>query len=368
MDRAYHPARRTRNRPFPALLAALTALLAAALAPATADAGALTRTPGSNQIFYDGTGDAETRVSVGLVEGFYYFRGNEVITVPGREKRSNVCERVDLYIGRCPAAGLTTTGWAVFITAAPRPRWENFIMAADVRERTVVFGSDGRDQIFTGAANDALYGAGGDDVLGGGSGADYLSGGAGGDCVSYERRTEGIRVSLGDRDRNDGNASDGPAFARDDIDTDVECVWGGAGNDILYGSANADGLSGEGGRDQIHGRGGHDSAHGGDGADFVYGGPGWDQLHGGLATDWLSGGPDTDNLEGGNGADLLDGGTGDDYLRGQAGAGDVLSGGEGNDHLYSRDNLADFVQGDAGDGDVAEIDLFDVVETVERLI
>ena len=81
----------------------------------------------------------------------------------------------------------------------------------------------------------------------------------------------------------------------DSIDTDVERIVGGSGNDVLRGDDD-DPTTPEAEGDDI--------LEGGDGSDFIAGNGGNDQLEGGPGTDRA--------LRGGEGNDLLLGGEGDE--------------------------------------------------------
>lgn len=147
--------------------------------------------------------------------------------------------------------------------------------------------------------NDVLSGLLGNDVLDGGTGndtflasstadgADSVVGGAGTDTFDYRARTAAVVVTL------DGLANDGATSEADNLRTDVEIVYGGAGADRLTGSGLANRL---------------------------YGGNGNDVLTGGL------------------GADYLDGGAGNDWFYAKDGVKDTLVGGTGTDTLKSYDS------------------------------
>ena len=155
-----------------------------------------------------------------------------------------------------------------------------------------LFGGDGADVLDGGTGADQLYGQNGDDFLDGGTGTDYLSGGGGtADTVAYATRTKAVTVSL------DGVANDGEAGENDFVNSDVEGIIGGAGNDTLTGNAGANVIFGGAGNDVIYGGDGADTLFGGAGADRLYGQGGTDVLHGeddGTTADYLDGGLGTD--------------------------------------------------------------------------
>jgi hypothetical protein len=110
----------------------------------------------------------------------------------------------------------------------------------------------------------------------------------------------------------DGNSDDGEGGEGDDVETDVEGLAGGSGNDVLTG---------------------------------------W------TGTNVISGGGGDDILNGEQGDDTLDGGPGSDQLTGGAGL-DIIDGGAGNDALHARDGATDQVRCGA-DGDTALLDAID---------
>jgi hypothetical protein len=128
----------------------------------------------------------------------------------------------------------------------------------------VIHGAGGNDAICGGAGADTLYGGNGNDTLEGGVGADILTGGASTDTATYTTRTTGVTVSI-DNVANDGDASDGPAGARDNVKPDIENLSGGSGNDSLTGSAASNRLTGRLGADSLSGLGGNDELFANDG-------------------------------------------------------------------------------------------------------
>jgi RTX calcium-binding nonapeptide repeat (4 copies) len=100
--------------------------------------------------------------------------------------------------------------------------------------------------------------------------------------VIYQRATPVI-VSIGD------GANDGAPGEHDDVQTDVENVTGGAGDDTLTGDAGANRIDGGGGNDVISGGPGQDTLVGGDGNDTIHARDG-----------------ELDTIECGNGADTVD--------------------------------------------------------------
>jgi Ca2+-binding RTX toxin-like protein len=261
------------------------------------------------------------------------------------------------------------------------------------------------ENITGGSGNDTLIGTQSANVLKGGPGADNLRGDLGVDTVDYSDRATSVSVTIGNNGTasagDDGNASDGPAGARDNVQSDVENVLGGAGNDTLVGSdpffaydqelartgqnrlrggPGDDTLDGKLGPDVLQGDGGTDTLTYGDrtgsvtatidgaaddgGAEDidpislrrdnilddvenVIGGAGDDVLTGDGDGNALEGGLGDDSIDGGGGNDSLSGGGGNDALQGAAGD-DALNGGEDND-VMNGGSGGDALDGGSGD-------------------
>jgi Ca2+-binding RTX toxin-like protein len=258
----------------------------------------------------------------------------------------------------------------------------------DVEE---IDGGSGDDVLTGNNAVNVISGGAGDDVLDPGRGTgDRLIGGVGADTVTYAARTAAVSIDL------DGVADDGELGELDLIETDVENLTGGAGNDRLTGAGGANLLNGAAGNDVLDGGTGNDLLLGGTGIDTadysartaavtadpdgvsddgqsgehddvetdvegLIGGSGNDVLTGWTGTNVISGGGGDDVLDGQQGDDSLDGGAGADQLTGGAGL-DVLDGGAGDDALRARDGSSDQVRC-AGDTDVATLDGIDDAAT-----
>jgi Ca2+-binding RTX toxin-like protein len=213
-----------------------------------------------------------------------------------------------------------------------------------------------------------LIGGPGNDRLDGRFGPDVFEGGDGVDTVSYASRIVGVNATI------DGVADDGDAVGpiggdleptdrrRDNIETDVENVEGGAGNDVLAGDTDANRLSGGPGDDTIFG---------GDGLgpdDSLTGGPGDDRVHGGDGGDLVLGGEGNDFLDGGSGADELGGEGGNDQLAGRTGP-DLIGGGDGSDTAdYSEATQAVTVTPNGAPEDGTEREMDNVSPDVEGAI
>jgi len=143
-------------------------------------------------------------------------------------------------------AGNTATGGSPFATAV------------------TVYGGAGNDTITGGAGNDTLYGGDGNDTFlmtATVDGDDDMHGDAGTDTADYSARTNALTLSI------DGTGNDGEGSEADNIETDIEVVKGGAGNDTITGSTGADTLYGGPGNDTISGLDGNDVLYGDAGDD-----------------------------------------------------------------------------------------------------
>ena len=273
----------------------------------------------------------------------------------------------------------------------PGAQCEGDNIGADIEAVFTGFGNDtltggpGAQLLNPGPGDNTVSGGPGDDVIDiPESGADTVHGGFGFDAVTYEGHVDsdqghqlGVTVSL------DGVADDGVASLDegDNIEPDVEAVYGTSGNDHLSGSSIPNSLYGELGDDVLLGGGGDDLLDGGgsrtgvgspnDGDDTFLGGGGVDTVvedgHSagmrlsidGLPNDVVVGvpaegrddiytdvenvvgGPSGDTITGDDAANRLSGGGGNDMIRGLGGADallgdagdDTLAGGAGNDSL-----------------------------------
>lgn len=144
---------------------------------------------------------------------------------------------------------------------------------------------------------------------------------------------------------------------KDRVDSLIENVRGGRGNDTIIGNQAKNTLWGNNGNDTLYGGEGDDKLYGGKGVDVLYGGPGNDYLYvdakgsalyGGADNDWLYGGAGHDGLDGGGGNDRLYGGAGNDRLVGGAGD-DWLYGGGGHNWSSQTDDYGAGLYGGAGD-------------------
>ena len=151
---------------------------------------------------------------------------------------------------------------------------------------TEVDGGRGDDSLSGAVGSDYLNGGAGDDRLVGFGGGDTYRGGGGTDTVDYGPsaitlgKTSGVTVTTADGLANDGFAGD-----HDNVDSDVEFLWGTPFDDSL--SVSAGNVIGGDGNDTLR------IVNGGGGE---YGVDGNDNLRAGPEPTLLSGGPGSDTL------------------------------------------------------------------------
>jgi Ca2+-binding RTX toxin-like protein len=229
---------------------------------------------------------------------------------------------------------------AMPLRRADRPRWGLIPLLGLAGNDTITidaavttpFRLDGGD------GNDSLTGGAGDDVLVGGAGADTLSGGSGIDTVDYSSATANLSVTL------DGADNDGATGEGDLVNSNIETIIGGAGDDQITATDNV--------YRTLTGNGGNDVLTAGNWPTTLNGGDGNDTLTGGGSDDVLRGGAGTDSLTGGNGYDLIDGGAGTDTLIPGAGTDTVSYISAGSGVTITLDGLAN----DGENGDSENVD------------
>ena len=138
-----------------------------------------------------------------------------------------------------------------------------------------------------------IFGQDGDDTISGGRGQDFMSGGPGFDTADYSARAIGVRVGIGVASDDGEGGGEG-----DNVQTDIERVLGGSGDDVLRGRGGNDTLVGNGGNDTLIGLGGNDTLLGGEGDDTLTDTEGNNTLDGGPGVDTING-----VREGGGGGD-----------------------------------------------------------------
>jgi Ca2+-binding RTX toxin-like protein len=141
------------------------------------------------------------------------------------------------------------------------------------------------------------------ETAGAADGSDDIVGGDGtADLADYVNRDASITYT-----GQDDLANDGESGELDNVHSDVEWVYGGAGDDSLTGTDNANGgfndLRGMYGKDTVYGLAGNDwlDSHGSWGTDHLFGGAGDDRLDGGTTrkVDFFDGGDGTDRWRNG---------------------------------------------------------------------
>jgi Ca2+-binding RTX toxin-like protein len=165
----------------------------------------------------------------------------------------------------CAATGIT----AISVKAGSGD--DTAKVGATPASSVILEGEDGNDSLSGAddAAGEILNGGKGNDLLLGGDGPDQFLGERGFDTVSYsDHTTAGVVATIGTI-ADDGNAADGPATARDNIDKNVEKVAGTVLADLLVGSPNNDVLVGLAGNDRLKGRTGADIFKGKGGIDIL---------------------------------------------------------------------------------------------------
>jgi Ca2+-binding RTX toxin-like protein len=222
-----------------------------------------------------------------------------------------------------------------------------------------LLGSGGADVLSGNGGNDIIDGQGDNDVLNGGDGNDQfrmnsgavdingnratdgpndvLNGGNGVDVADYSGRTQNVTLDAFDS----AIANDGEAGENDDINSDVESLLGGSGNDTLIPAEYANGgvIDGNAGSDTVDFG---DRVNGGvtvtlddaanDGAADTSGAAGNQPENMNVTSDNenVLGTTFSDSLTGSAANNLLSGDDGNDFLSG-LGGNDLLVGGEGND-------------------------------------
>jgi Ca2+-binding RTX toxin-like protein len=380
------------------LLLAFAAAAVAATVPATAQAATVSESP-AGVIIYNASGGEDNELAITQAGDVITF---EEASLPITAFAA--CWQAGLSKVECPAAQVTeigvNAGDGVNEVVASAPHATTIIGApGSVNTFTggpsgnLLIGGVNHDVLTGGAGNDELRGndgvdeiagMGGTDTLDGGvgadrflsatvDGADAMDGGPGVDTADYSARVTGVTVSV-DNVANDGGHSVGPfpLPENDNVDSSVENVSGGAGDDTLVGSSAANSLSGGAGADRLAGGLGADLLAGGTGHDVVsyagYAGPVTVDLDGAAGDDGLEGELDTvvadvEDILGGSGPDALTGnaaaneirgGAGNDLIDGLGGS-DLLSGETGDDELRSTDGLPDSDYcGDGTDTTVAD--------------
>ncbi len=233
---------------------------------------------------------------------------------------------------------------------------ENDNVGADIDRINTWTGSDtlvggpGRQILDAGAGNNDVSGGPGNDLMVARDGQDVFHGGAGFDSVSYGFSTAGVVVTV------NGAGDDGIPGEHDNVEPDVEEVFGSSHNDMLTGNPKRNRLNGVTGNDSLLGLDGNDVLVDG-GSDPLTGGgifTGDDEFQGGggrdtfvdtdhadfdldlslddVANDVVLNNPNQgiDNVH--SDIENVVAGDGDDFIKGSSAA-NRLVGGDGNDNL-----------------------------------
>jgi serralysin len=131
------------------------------------------------------------------------------------------------------------------------------------------------------------------------------------------------RLNGTDVDRMYGDAGNDVLTARgvtdggagNDVITGAGLIRGGDGDDLVTGNDRQQTIEGGRGNDRILARGGHDLVWGNSGNDRIEGGTHSDKLYGGPGADTIFGNSGNDLVVGGPGRDTLSGGPGNDTVR-----------------------------------------------------
>ncbi len=211
---------------------------------------------------------------------------------------------------------------------------DRVFVSTKVKVKTLIGGGAGNDTLIGGGGNDSIGGAEGDDIIDGGGGSDSLVGGPGNDTADYSSRTNNLVI------KQDPLFGDGEVGENDFVNTDIETVQGGSGNDLIEAGAVPTGVNkvfGNNGNDTLRGLSGNDTLYGGSGDDVMDGGTENDMLYGGTGRDNMSGSDGNDTLDGGKGVDRIYGNRGNDRIYAADGYNDIIDGGKSTDVLASSD-------------------------------
>ena len=333
--------------------------LALALLVAPAAFASTVTVSGGNTLKVAETGDEANLITVRYDAGMaLYLVSDEQATLTP----SGTCVMVDTHNSTCPGAGIRTISVAtgdrddsISLDPATIPSTitenldggpaDDTVTGADtpgslrggsgndaVSGRGTLEGGTGNDVVTGSPMADTIRGSSGRDRIDGGDGADDIAGGGSSDTLFYPaERANGVNVTVGSGNFNDGGPEDQTAGRRDTVRGDVEVVIGTLRSDVLAGDGSSELLSGLPGDDLLIGNGGGDTLLGFSGNDLLIGGTGNDLEHGGLGVD---------RLFGKSGADRLTGDLGNDFLRGGRGP-DVMKGKKGIDRINARDRVRD---------------------------
>jgi Ca2+-binding RTX toxin-like protein len=308
---------------------------------------------GGNEVTVRETGNEANQITVSYDAGTDVYR---VTDAAATLTPSGSCVMIDTHTATCPGAGINQIDVATaerddsiaLDATIPSTITEDLDGGANnddvtggnspgtlsggsgndsVRGRGTLNAGSGNDVLTGSPLADNLRGSSGRDLLDGGLGADDLAGGSNTDTLVYPGRANGVNVTVGSGNNNDGGPEDQTGTRRDTVHGDIEIVFGTDLSDVLVGDRTAETLVALGGDDFVAGN---------SGSDTVLGFTGNDLLIGQSGNDLLRGGPGADRQFGKSGNDRLAGGPDDDFLRGGTGH-DVMKGKNGNDRINARD-------------------------------
>jgi Ca2+-binding RTX toxin-like protein len=347
-----------QEAPMKKALGAATAGIAVMLLAAPSALASTVTVSGGNTVRVAESGDEANQITVSYDAGMDVYK---VADAASTLTPSGTCVAVDTHSATCPGTGIKTVnvttgdrddsitldaatipgtisesldggGADDTVTGANTPGTLNGGSGNDrVVGRGTLNGGSGNDTLTGSALADNLRGSSGKDTLDGGFGADDIAGGSGTDTLLYPGRANGINVTIGSGNNNDGGPEDQTGSRRDNVHGDVEVLLGTDRNDVLVGDRSSEILFGLGGDDFVVGNSGGDTLLGFDGNDLMIGESG---------ADLLRGGPGADRQFGKSGSDRLAGGPDDDFLRGGTGH-DVMKGKNGIDRINARDGERD---------------------------
>jgi Ca2+-binding RTX toxin-like protein len=218
-----------------ALLLSLVGLLVALAAPvAGANAASVTSVP---SFWYQAGSGESNDVSVSFAAGSYTVTDSGLVSITDADGA-----------GGCAVSGNQATCPDTGSSGA-------FVDLGDGNDAVTVTGAAPNTEmnLHGGPGDDELIGGPEGDAFLGGTGADTMRGGDGADIVDNFDHPEGITADIGGG-ANDGNATDGPPGARDDVGADIEALTGTFEDDTLGGDAGANELWGLAGNDTITSR------------------------------------------------------------------------------------------------------------------
>jgi Ca2+-binding RTX toxin-like protein len=291
------------------------------LAPATALGGSVAID--APKLVFAGGGGENNDLSIELIASDFRVTDDQAVLTAGTG-----CTQENSHSALCNAAGVTrldvaTASGTDFVqvvnTTVPATLdggsgtddltggagGDTLIAGTGTIANDILFGGDGPDELVgstnANAAGTTMLGEAGADTLSAGPSGSFMSGGPGADDINggdstndtadYSGSVNPVTVTVG------SGANDGEAGEGDNVDANVDGVFGGNGNDTLIGTD---------GRQSLFGSGGEDSLFGGPGPDELFGSSDDDGLRGEGGDDFLQGSSGADRMFGGDGIDDAD--------------------------------------------------------------